>query len=242
MPQSVWHASAMCTIDGSDPATNYFGAFDLGFFYASGTKSFRRRVIVGFDLDAAPAEGRTLAPTDVVASATLMVYVTVLVGPAGWGAKAARLDRADWDDATATWNVYKTGSAWTAAGGDVATPPADVAFTSPAALGDFSIGGLEVHVADAIASRGGLLLLRLKPDVEADAHGVSTYISGADLGTSLAPRLTVTYASADPAPIARPHAHREIGARASASAPARRASAARSGDAAHPARPSRGGR
>lgn len=203
MPQSTWYASAMGTIDGSDPNTVYASAFDLGFFYAGGLKSFRRRVIIGFDLHAAPAEGRALGPTDALASATLVLRATVIVGPAGWGAKAARVARADWDDATATWNNYKTASAWTAAGGDVATPPADVAFASPSSLGDFSIAGMDAHVADALANRGGLLLVRLKADSEADAGGVSAYVSGGDLNTSVAPRLVVTYASADPAAINR---------------------------------------
>lgn len=203
MPQSVWDADAMCTIDANDPATNFRGGFDLGFFYAGATKAFRRRVIIGFTLGAAPREGRTLAPTDTVTAAALTLVATVVVGPAGWGAAAARLARADWDDAGATWNEYRAGAAWTAAGGDVATPPDDVAFTSPGSLGAFTVEGMAAHVADAMANRGGLLLVRLRADVESDAGGVSTYISGGDLGGPWAPRLTVTYASAEAGPVAR---------------------------------------
>jgi hypothetical protein len=63
---------------------------------------------------------------------------------------------------------------------------------------------MDAHVADALANRAGLLLLRLKADIEADAGSVSRYVSGSDLHAPTGPRLVVTYASADPAPIDRP--------------------------------------
>ncbi len=236
MPQSTWDADAMGTIDGTNPGTAYASACDLGFFYGGGAKAFVRRVLIGFDLNSAPSAGRMLVPSDAVVSASLVLCATVVVGPVGWGAKASRVARADWDDATATWSVYKTGSPWTAAGGDVASPPPEVSFASPSSLGDFTITGMDAHVTDALANRSGLLLVRLKADVEADAGGVSRYVSGSDLHAPAGPRLVVTYASADPAPIDRPDGAVGVatGARAS-----RLSSAARSSTAAVRARASR---
>jgi hypothetical protein len=193
-------------------------------------------VIIGFDLGAAPSAGRAIAASDVVDAAALTIRATVIVGPTGWGARAARRSRPDWDDVSATWNEYKAGSAWTTAGGDVTTPPADVAFASPLVTGDFTITGLEEHVDDARVHRAGLLLLRLKPDVEADPNGISAYFSGGDLHTVIGPRLTVTYTPSEPSPISRPRQSRPTTALAH---PGPTATGARAAQPGTPARASR---
>ena len=64
----------------------------------------------------------------------------------------ARCTRPDWVENEATWNDYKSGSAWTAPGGDSGAP--SLAFTNPV-LGWMSRTVTSI-VADAWANRNGI--------------------------------------------------------------------------------------
>ncbi|MBI5289079.1 MAG: hypothetical protein HY873_08915, partial [Chloroflexi bacterium] len=130
----------------------------------------------------------------------LLLDTITVAGPAGWSATIERISRGDWDYTAADWTRFKVGSNWTLAGGDVATPPAAVAFTSPSLAGEQIIAGMAAYVTDAMANRGGRVLLRLKAVDEAPAQ--SQWVAyQANLESPARPRLRVTYVAAEPAPI-----------------------------------------
>jgi len=53
-----------------------------------------------------------------VTSATLNLYYFYGSNAAGKIVSVYKLTRSDWEEFQSTWNIYKTGSSWTAAGGD----------------------------------------------------------------------------------------------------------------------------
>jgi hypothetical protein len=212
MPQSIFLSNGQGSIDGVATTGNYGNYWNLGVQYLGPTKAALRRCIGVFDVFGAALSGRPLTASDVLVSAELVLEVVTVVGPAGWGAGIERVTRLDWDYTTSTWNEYKAGGAWTVAGGDVASPPAAVAFTSPAMNGEQVIGGMIAFVTDAIASRGGKVVLRLKADDEVPAQ--TQWCSyEANIGRETRARLRVTYESHEAAPIGRPEGRVFRGAR-----------------------------
>ncbi len=212
MPQSIFVANATQFIDGVDTGYALAGFWNLGVQYLGATKAFVRRCLGGFDLFGPAATGRPLTPSDTITGAELLLEAITVAGPAGWSATIERLSRADWDHTTADWIRYKTGADWTAAGGDVATPPAAVAFTSPSVAGEQIVPAMLAFATDAIANRGGIVLLRLKADDEAPSQ--SQWVAyQANLASPTRPRLRVTYTSADPTPVATPHHHADAALR-----------------------------
>jgi hypothetical protein len=203
MPQSIFAANATQFIDGVDTDFAPAGLWNLGVQYLGATKAFVRRCLGGFDLFGPAAAGRPLAPSDSITAAELLLDVIGVAGPAGWPAAIERLTRADWDYTAADWLRYRTGATWTAPGGDVAPPPPAAPFTSPALPGEQVAPGMLAFVTDAIADRGGIVLLRLKASDEAPAQ--SQWVAyQANLASPTRPRLRVTYVAAEPSPIAGP--------------------------------------
>lgn len=82
-----------------------------------------------------------------------------------------RLTRADWKEAEATWNSYKTGSSWTNPGGDFGTPP------NPINLGAITTTGWKNYdvidlVSDAWDDRAGICtFIMRRVDDEMTANG-----------------------------------------------------------------------
>jgi hypothetical protein len=177
----------------------------VGVYITGGTKGILRRLLATFNLYGSAAEGRPLKPTDNVLLAELLADAEGINGPT-FQIDTQRLTRADYVAAQATWNNYKTATAWTAAGGDVAPSPAVASFTSPAHTGDQVIqNNLAPFVTDALVSRNGLVLLRWNANNE--NPGVTTFCTlVAAAGYTPALRLRVTYADVAPAPIDRPAA------------------------------------
>ncbi len=215
MPQSTFVVTSTEYIDLFHPGAVNTNMWSLGTIVAGSSKVNLDRCIGAFDVFGAAAAGRPLALTDAITAADLILNCGAILGPSAWPASIERLTRADWDAASGDWNNYKTASAWTTAGGDIATPPAAVGFTSPSALGDITIGGLLTFVIDAITNRGGKLLLRLRANDESTSAGTKWASFRADPALTVAPRLRVTYIAAEPVPIARPAAGTLPGDRAS---------------------------
>lgn len=210
MAQSIFAANATQFIDAIDTGFAPSGIWNLGVEFLGPSKAFVRRCLAGFDVLGAAASGRALRAGDAITAAELVLQTTLVVGPTGWAARVERISRADWDYTTANWNRYRVGSNWTAGGGDVATPPAHVAVSSPSVAGEQVIAGMAEFVTDAIANRGGVVLVRVKADAEAPAQ--SQWCSyDASLASSARPRLRVTYSAAEPSPIDNPHASAMIG-------------------------------
>jgi hypothetical protein len=203
MPQSVFNAANTCAIDKINPNNTFQYAGDVGVYLISGSKAILRRALATFNLFGAPAEGRALRAGDTILLAELLGDAAGISGPT-FQVDVQRLTRADYVAAEATWNNYKAGTPWTAAGGDVAAPPAVATFTSPAAPGDQTLqSNLAAFVSDALTNRGGLVLLHWMADNE--NPGVTAYYTThANPTYTPALRLRVTYADVAPAPIDRP--------------------------------------
>ncbi len=217
MPQSTFFPEGLQLIDGVSQTYAPAWSVDVGGVYAGGAKSALRRGLARFNVFGVASDGRALTIADTLTDARLLVDVIGVAGAMGWSASVERISRADWDYTAANWNIYKTASNWTAAGGDVATPPPAAGFASPAALGATTIDGLLPFVTDAIANRAGAVLLRIKADNETPGSTQFFSIRATQtFDTRL--RLRVTYAARDPAPIDRPHAGSMRADRAAASA------------------------
>jgi len=93
-----------------------------------------------------------------------------------------------------SWNQYKTGSAWTTAGGDYVTSnPAGVSTNMPAGYGwvDWDIKAI---VKDAIANVGSIVNVLARFTNEANASQSSPYFYTREYATaSLRPKLVITY-------------------------------------------------
>jgi len=149
------------------PDTNLH-TWSCGIFHF-GAKGDLRRAIMAFDLASAPVVGSPLVGGEIITDAYLEGECTSIFGAGGHSAFVARITRDDWVETEGTWNVYKTGSNWTTPGGDydTVTPPS-VSFTTPTALGAYSIPGLLGFVTDAIAARSSRvhLIARLTSEVD----------------------------------------------------------------------------
>jgi hypothetical protein len=199
MPSSSFDVTGSTAIDAVNPGIAYPGNFNTGLILIGQTKTVLRRSLTSFDVFGVAAEDRPLLPNDVLLDARLDCNAIGLTGPGGFACTIDRIARLDWDYLTADWNHYRAATSWTSPGGDVATPPAAVAYASPSALGEFVIAGVLPFVADAIANRGGKVRLRHKADDETTSHH---FVLAAAVGNSI--RLKVTYEAATPAPIDRP--------------------------------------
>jgi hypothetical protein len=140
-----------------------------------------------FDISDIPVSSR-------ITAASLDLYC-ITASTAANGAKLSRITRTDWVEAESTWNIYKTGSNWTTAGGDydISTPPA-VPFNLPIATGAFSISGesLVIWVQDAFDSRSGICEMMLRVDSETTA-GIAVFGSKEHATVAYRPVLTVSY-------------------------------------------------
>ncbi|MEX0785927.1 MAG: DNRLRE domain-containing protein [Dehalococcoidia bacterium] len=168
--------------------TNYgAGQFALvRVVYAGDLKLAWERAIGNFDVSV--LAGATIE------SAKLVRHVWSLPGGGGHDAIISRCTRpADWVENQVTWNKYRTGANWTAAGGDFDDAvPGAITYSEPTSTGDHEVPGLKPHVEDALANRSGIvsLLIRLAdedPDVDQGA-GWRTKEYGADVW-----RLTIDY-------------------------------------------------
>lgn len=185
--------------------------FDVGTFFLLGSKQNLYRTIAGFDVFGPASAGRPLTANDALTSAELLLNIDLVIGPTGLASTVDRISRADWNYLECSWNAYRTAAAWTAGGGDIAAPA--VGFTSPTALGPYTISGLLAFVTDAIASRGGRVLMRLKLNTEPNDNISKVWAATDTPGDSLRPRLRVEYDAQEPANIDDPHARTMRGAR-----------------------------
>lgn len=201
MPTATFGANAGGWIEAAGGGVSQ--AWEHGAYYLGGAKQFLRRPLVGFDLYAAPMDGRALTPADVILDAELLLYIGTIPGASGYPCTLARQTHPDWDYLTHSWTEYKTATAWTNAGGDTATPT--LAYDAPTvAPGEFAIPGCAPFVTDAIASRGGKVLLHSMNTDESPAT-TRFWTAVAALNDDRRPRLRVTYQSATPRPMEHPH-------------------------------------
>jgi hypothetical protein len=232
MAQSTFYTLPCASIDYVTPTANYANTCHVGVVLFGASKSTLRRALSSFDVFGAAAEGRPLRAGDTLSAAELLFEIGGVVPPSGWACRVDRVTRANWDYLAATWNNYRTSTAWTSGGGDVGTPPASLGYSAPATSGPFTLAGVLAFVTDAVANRAGLvnLLHRAIDENPAETQDWAAFAGPTD---STRPRLRVTYTAADPLPVAE---------RADDAGAAHGAPAARAERAATPTPPARASR
>jgi hypothetical protein len=152
--------------------------------------SYTQRTITEFDISGLPV-------VDSLDSATLEFYyygytATDPVGKTVWAYKQTRTD---WVEAEATWNSYKTGSSWTAPGGDyVTSSPTGGSTTFPAGYGWMEWDVLAI-VQDAYdGSIAAEFLLKYETEGLSSGYSTCSFYSNDYTGdTSKCPKLTIEY-------------------------------------------------
>lgn len=168
------------------PDTEYGANADL---LLTDTTDQLSRIILEFSL-------ATLAgKTPVTAIFSLYYYTKALTDPVGKTIWAYKLSRTNWENLQANWNDYKTGTAWTAAGGDyVTSDPSGDDIVFPAGFGWMDFDILDI-VTDAYDASDPCELL-VKYETEDVAPGQSTaYFYSLEEGvqTTLRPKLVIEY-------------------------------------------------
>lgn len=187
---SVWAASEeigetqATYIRQNTPTATYSG----NYFHIWDKSASAHRGLIRFDLSSIPAG-------TAITSATLEMYYQDKMGsadPVGKTLMVYKVTRTDWVEGQATWNVYKTGSSWTTAGGDyVTSSPAGAGSVVPGSFGWMEWDVLDL-VNDAFGDTDSLELL-----IRFQTEGVSGTDSLAELvctGAN-APKLTIVYSS-----------------------------------------------
>jgi len=148
-----------------------------------------RRCLLEFDIS-------TLPSGESINSITLMLYYYSYSGddPDGIQVKAYKLIRNDWVELQATWEIYKTGSDWTADGGDyVTSDPAGATLVMPGSYGWVSFN-VKAIVDDAVANEWSVaeFLIRLASE-DVDDYSILFYSNNYTGDTSLCPKLVIDY-------------------------------------------------
>jgi len=168
------------------PTTNYGSSVT---FSCSPQTNYVSRSMIEFVISDIPAGA-------VFSAATLQLYYFLWenLNPVGKTVWAYKLTRTDWVESQATWNIYKTGSNWTTAGGDYVTSnPAGGSITVPASYGWLSFDTLAI-VQDAYGVSNPVEYL-MKYELENTASGYWVEFRSKEYttDTTLRPKLTVTY-------------------------------------------------
>jgi len=154
------------------------------------------RGILEFDISGLPS-GATLD------SASFQLYYGSKSGtdPSGKTVWAYKLTRTDWVESEATWNSYKSGSAWTDAGGDyVTSSPSGGSTTFPASYGWVAWNVLAI-VQDAYDNTNPAeFLVKFEDETLTSGYGYATlYPREYTTDPDLQPTLVIEYEVAAPA-------------------------------------------
>ena len=148
------------------------------------------RGILEFDISDIPTMA-TFSQGDLL----LYYYLYYLSDPTGKSIWAYKLTRTDWVELEATWNIYKTGSYWTTAGGDYVTSnPAGGNTTFPSSYG-WMTWDIQAIVENAYDTSNNVeILVRFNNENLSGPDSHCYFYSKEYTGdTSLRPKLTVTY-------------------------------------------------
>lgn len=166
------------------PTDNYSAQTFVG--VGNAPPSLGLRGLWRFDMSALPPGASVLD------TSSLALYVNTWAGVGPGAMTGYIITKKDWVAAQATWNNYKTGTAWGTAGGDFDVP--SIAIADPgAAPSTVSITGADFKTMldYAIANDSEILHLLIKANVET---GAFLFFSSQENATpSQRPLLTVNY-------------------------------------------------
>lgn len=147
------------------------------------------RGIFEYDISGLPAEVT-------LDSASLQLYYRWFgnLDPVGKTVWAYKLTRTDWVELEATWNSYKTGSAWTTPGGDyVTSAPAGGSTTFPASFGWMTWNVLAI-VQDAYdGSIPAEFLVKFETEGLAEDYSSPRFWTKESADSDLYPKLVIDY-------------------------------------------------
>lgn len=168
------------------PTTNYGGDITLSVQeYSGGSPHNYGRTIIKFDFSSLPVDA-------IISAASLGLYSAYQEGSAGRTYWAYELTQTEWVELESTWNIYKTGSAWAAAGGDFTTTDgASVTVPAVPAWLSWNVLNLVKHFQ---ASHGKIAHFLIKDGTEG-VSGTFTSLKSREyiVNTSLCPKLVITY-------------------------------------------------
>lgn len=167
------------------PTTNFGDSTDLYLRSLNGSSNIRP--ILKFDFSALPAGA-------VISAATSSLYNYGRgADPVGRTYWAYELTQTAWVELESTWNSYKTGSAWAAAGGDYTTGDG-ASLVVPVSLGwmDWNVLALVNHFQSTHAKVANFLM---KDGTEDSAEGYIAYFHSNNYTTNLTlrPKLVLEY-------------------------------------------------
>jgi hypothetical protein len=187
----------------SSPTTSYGTDPNLYVGVTNGADKVYRSLLA-FHLGGIPANA-------VVTSCRLTVNVTQRTSPTA--GRIRRVCGEHWLDgdgqgeAQATWNSWKAGSPWGAAGasspascaaGGDTTTTGEVVYAPPNGTGLFAFPDLSALCQDALAQRGGWLRVRISQDAEATPSNLVKLDSSDAATAANRPKLTVSWSSSSP--------------------------------------------
>jgi len=152
--------------------------------------TWTRRCLFEFDISSLPSNAT-------ITSATLGLYYNSYGNndPNGKTVWAYKLSRTDWVDTEATWNIYKTGSSWTSAGGDYVTSnPSGGSTTFPAAADAWMEWDVQDIVEDAVANENAAeILLKYATEGLASGHTDANLRASEHTTANTRPKLVIEY-------------------------------------------------
>lgn len=147
----------------------------------------RARALLSFDLSALPANA-------VVSAAALYLRRYMESGSSSQSYTPYALSRHDWVEGDATWNAFKSGSAWSSAGGDYGEPSCDPVAAPPV---DTYFNVLDIVIAAQAA--GTTVDVLIRDTTELGGESASRYVLwySRNWGTeNQRPLLTIEYTAA----------------------------------------------
>jgi len=156
--------------------------------------NWRYRAISEFDISSLPAEA-TLSS----ASLRFYYYEYATSDPVGKTVWQYKITRTDWVEMEATWNIYKTDSDWTTAGGDYVTAnPDGGSVTMPSSYGWVSWDVFAI-VQDAYDNSNPAEFLVMYEEETAVPYSMARFYSKDYVdNTSLRPKLIIDYSILSP--------------------------------------------
>lgn len=157
--------------------------------YVENGSGYRLRSLLKFDTSSQIPQAATIN------SATLSLYFYGLQGsdPHGRTYWAYRITQTGWVETQATWNSYKSGSAWTAAGGDyTATNGASVVMPSSFGWVNWTV---TAQVQTAVTSVSGVAHFLIKDGTENSGDYGAIFYSRRYSSTTYRPKLYVDWTS-----------------------------------------------